>query len=142
MTTKNPISVRAVIVKDGQVLTLRRDYPDSPTIWTFPGGHFEDFDKDGKEALARECLEEENVKIEVGELIFEQNFKGTDNHFYLAKILGGEVGLGSGPEYNYPEEYHGSHHPQWLKIKDLAKFDLRPVELRDKIIDLSKDKNE
>lgn len=132
--TNNQIHVRAVIVKDEQVLSLRRDYDDSPTIWTFPGGHVEKYDKDEKQALKRECLEEINVEVEVGDLIFTQNFKGQMNHFYLCKIIKGETGYGLGPEYQHPENYHGSHHPQWLPNENLSKYDLRPVELRDKII--------
>jgi len=142
MINKNPVSVRAVIINNGRVLTLRREFDDGVIIWTFPGGHLEESDQNEKEALARECLEEVNVEITIDELFFTQKFKGKTNKFYLCKILKGEVGKGHGPEYSEPHKYHGSHHPQWLEIKDLVDYDLRPKELRDKIMVLYKNEKD
>ena len=126
-----PTSVRAVIIKDDKVLTLCREFNDGDTIWTFPGGHIEKYDKDEKEALKRECLEEVDLQVEVGKKIFEQNFKGSINHFFFCSIIKGNTGHGNGPEYTHPETYHGSHDPEWLPLKDLDKYDLRPSELKD-----------
>jgi len=133
MKSNMPISVRAVIIQDGKILVLRREFDNNDTIWTFPGGHVEKFDKDEKEALQRECEEEVNLEIKVGEKIFKQNFKGNINHFYLCSIVKGEAGYGNGPEYTQPEKYHGSHDPEWLLINDLDSYDLKPNELRDVI---------
>ena len=127
------ISVRAVIIKDKKVLALRREFDDEDTRWVFPGGHMESSDKNAEEALKRECMEEVNLTVEVDKRIFEQNFKGRINHFYLCTVLDGKAGYGNGPEYTHPEKYHGRYHPEWISIGDLNKYDLYPIELRDKI---------
>lgn len=131
ISKNTPTSVRAVIIKDDKILVLRREFDDGDTIWTFPGGHIEKSDKDEEEALKRECIEEVNLEIEVGEMIFEQNFKGSINHFYICTIIRGEASYGNGPEYTQPETYRGSHHPEWLLLKSLDKYDLRPKTLKD-----------
>jgi len=127
-----PNRVRAVIIQDDKVLTLERKCPDE-IFWCFPGGGIEPSDRDEKEALKRECLEEVGVKVEVGEKIFQQNFKGNLEIFYLCEISGGKVAKGSGPEYFSQNHYRGTHQPKWLEIANLGKYDLRPVELRDKV---------
>jgi len=129
-----PISFRAVIIQDGKVLTLRREFDDQKTIWVFPGGHIDKSDDNEKEALKRECLEEVNLQIEVKDKIFEQNYKNTINHFFLCAVIEGNASYGNGPEYTKPELYHGSHDPEWLPIEDLGKYDLKPNKLRDRII--------
>lgn len=134
MIQNKPDSVRAVIIKDGKILTLRRDFYNEPTIWTFPGGHIEKSDSNIQAALNRECKEEVNLEVKVGKMIYEQDHKGKINHFYLCEFQKGIAGEGNGPEYTNPENYHGTHTPQWLPINQLAEYDLRPNILRDKII--------
>lgn len=134
MKQNTTTSVRAVIIKNGEVLTLRREFDDGDIIWTFPGGHIEESDKNEKESLKRECKEEVNLEVMVGRKIFEQNFKGKINDFYLCTIIAGVAGHGNGPEYTEPEIYRGTHEPEWLSIIDLNKYDLRPNELKNQII--------
>ncbi len=134
MTQNEPDRVRAVIIKDGNILTLRRDFDDEPTRWVFPRGGVETTDKNAHEALKRECKEEVNLEIKVGKMVYEQNYKGRINHFYLCTIEKGNANAGDGPEYTNPENYHGTHTPEWLPIAQLSNYDLRPNDLRNKII--------
>lgn len=126
------LRVRAVIIENDQVLTLERNKGDDH-FWCFPGGGVEDGESE-KEALKRECLEEANVMVKVGKKIYHQNFEGYGINFYLCEIISGKVGKGNGPEYQKGVDYSGTHQPVWLPIKDLGGYDLRPNELRDKII--------
>lgn len=128
-----PDRVRAVIIQDDKIMAFRRDFDDGKTYWTFPGGHIEKFDKNEKEALKRECMEEVNLEVKVGNKIYEQDYKGAIIYFYMCTVIKGEAGYGNGPEYTHPEDYRGNFHPEWISIKDLNKYDLRPNELRDKI---------
>jgi 8-oxo-dGTP diphosphatase len=60
------VIVAAVIVIDGRVLACERSAP--PEVagrWEFPGGKVEPGESDA-EALARECVEELGVRVEVG----------------------------------------------------------------------------
>lgn len=128
------LRVRAVIIKNGKVLTLERE-ENGDHFWCFPGGGIEEGESE-QEALVRECLEEANVMVKVGKKIYHQDFEGYGINFYLCKIVSGKVGKGNGPEYQKGTEHLGTHQPVWLPIKDSAKYDLRPNELRDKIIEL------
>jgi 8-oxo-dGTP diphosphatase len=60
------VIVAAVIILDGRVLACERSAP--PEVagrWEFPGGKVEPGESDA-EALARECVEELGVRVEVG----------------------------------------------------------------------------
>lgn len=63
------VIVAAVIVTDGRVLACERSAP--PEVagrWEFPGGKVEPGETDAQ-ALARECLEELGVRVEVGDRV-------------------------------------------------------------------------
>jgi len=60
------VIVAAVIITDGRVLACERSAP--PEVagrWEFPGGKVEPGESD-QQALARECVEELGVRVEVG----------------------------------------------------------------------------
>ncbi len=60
------VIVAAVIITDGRVLACERSAP--PEVagrWEFPGGKVEAGETD-EQALARECVEELGVRVEVG----------------------------------------------------------------------------
>ena len=127
--------VRAVIIQDGKVLTIKRVLSDC-IYWTFPGGGVEESDDDLKSALKRECLEEVGVNVAVKNVILKKEYKeGIIEYFYICKIINGKVSKGSGPEYDNKDlGYRGTHEPKWLPLKNLDKFSLKPEILRDLII--------
>ena len=60
------VIVAAAIITDGRVLACERSAP--PEVagrWEFPGGKVEPCESD-EQALARECVEELGVRVEVG----------------------------------------------------------------------------
>jgi 8-oxo-dGTP diphosphatase len=60
------VIVAAVIILDGRVLACERSAPaEVAGRWEFPGGKVEPGESDA-EALARECVEELGVRVEVG----------------------------------------------------------------------------
>jgi 8-oxo-dGTP diphosphatase len=63
------VIVAAVIITDGRVLACERSAP--PEVagrWEFPGGKVEPGETD-QVALARECVEELGVRVEVGDRV-------------------------------------------------------------------------
>jgi 8-oxo-dGTP diphosphatase len=63
------IIVGAAIIEDGRVLACARsDPPEFAGRWEFPGGKVEAGESES-EALRRECAEELNVKVDIGERI-------------------------------------------------------------------------
>jgi 8-oxo-dGTP diphosphatase len=63
------VIVAAVIITDGRVLACERSSPpEAAGRWEFPGGKVEPGESD-QEALARECVEELGVRVEVGDRV-------------------------------------------------------------------------
>lgn len=111
------------------------------TFWVFPGGGIDD-GEDHKEALVRECQEELGLDVEVLDLMSEYTFNNETlgeqkEYFYNCNIIGGELGTGDGPEYNQTEpnsRNKGSYEPAWIKLKGAANLDVRPTEIRNKLL--------
>lgn len=89
------IEVAAAILHDdaGRVLICRRNGTDDCAgLWEFPGGKREK-SEDWTECLVRECREELDIQIEVGELNDEFCYsypqKNIHFRFYQAKIVTG-----------------------------------------------------
>lgn len=87
--------VAAAIITDGRGRILINQRPETSKHagkWEFPGGKVKD-GEDPRDALARECMEELGVSVEVGavyETLFH-NYAGNDIllMFYLVKVLEG-----------------------------------------------------
>jgi len=120
--------VRAVIIKDGKILTIKR-FKNNETYYVFPGGGVEK-DEDVKSALIRECLEEVNVTVEVGDLLYTELYNQDEIEFYLCSIVSGEVGVGSGEEYQNMTD-NNKYEPAWLLLNDINERDIRPREIID-----------
>lgn len=121
--------VRAIIIEDGKLLTIKR-VKENETYWVFPGGGIEDGENQ-RQALIRECQEELGVVVEVGELVFENSyvhwkFGPQHEYFYNCSIISGEVGTGEGPEFQENSSYEGTHEVEWIEISGIDKLDLQP----------------
>lgn len=129
--------VRAVIIKNDKVLLIKRTKPDI-VYWATPGGAVENGETN-KQALIRECQEELGVTVKVKNLILETASQkpetiGQKEYFYICEIIGGKVGSGHGPEFKKNTTYIGKYDIEWVKIKDLKKIDLRPVDISNLIL--------
>jgi len=125
-----------VIIESGKVLTIKRTKLGD-IYWVMPGGGVEDGETDGQ-ALVREIKEELGLDVKVGKIILEIDSKhpdlaGQKEYFYLCTILGGEMGSGRGPEFDKNTSYVGKFDIEWLDIKDLKNFDLKPGDIKDLI---------
>jgi len=79
------------------------------------------------------------VKVYVNKLFMERNsdiveLQGHREYFYICVITGGKVGTGRGPEFQVDSHYKGKYVIKWVEIDTLPTTELRPVEVRDKII--------
>ena len=131
--------VRAIIIEDGKVLLMHR-IKHGHEYWVFPGGEVDDTDKSLENGLKRECLEELGVNVEIGDLLMKKfyildNFQGQVQYFYNCKIISGEVGTGTGPEWNGRNvEKYGTYKVVWIPISLLKDKTVYPFEVRDKIL--------
>jgi len=129
--------VRAVIIDDNRILLINRIKKDQ-TYWVVPGGKIE-LGESKEEAIKRECMEELGVTVHVKELFMERisdkpETIGHKEFFYLCDIVDGEIGTGQGPEFNQSGFYEGEHKIVWVDLKKILDIDLKPEEVKEKII--------
>jgi hypothetical protein len=70
--------------------------------------------------------EETGLKVTVQRLIVD-DVRGTPQHYFLVKAVGGEFGRGQGEEYTTqlpPEE--GTYQPVWMPVVDLSRNPVLP----------------
>ena len=71
-------AVRAVIIRDGRILLLRKEYEDGSEQFALPGGG-QDTGETLTMALGRECQEEIGADVQIGSLLYvADRFKPRD----------------------------------------------------------------
>ncbi|HWY69710.1 MAG TPA: NUDIX hydrolase [Terriglobales bacterium] len=118
------LGVGAVIVRNDQVLVVRRANPPLQGQWSIPGG-LVDTGETTKEAVLREIREETSLTIEPIELIevFERILRDADSrvqyHYvvidYLCRLVSGEPSPGSDVS-----------EARWAKFEDLQLLGITP----------------
>lgn len=130
------VGVKAIIVRDGQVLMNRYQAPDGTLSHELPGGGQEHGETQA-EALVRECAEEIGARVEVGELacVFEfmaertarddrpiPLFHQVNVAYWCALAPGEEPRLGPGADRLQTGV-------DWLPLERLDGHDVRPANL-------------
>jgi len=110
------IKVRAVILYEGKLLTVR--HPHDTSFAALPGGHLE-WGENIKECLSREIIEELGIKPEISKLLYVNNFTQTDGKQYIEFFF--EVK--NGKDYLNTEKLARSHAQEineiiWVSPKD------------------------
>lgn len=89
-----------------------------------------------EQAAIREAKEELGLDVELGRILVDLVHNGARQVYYLATIVGGEFGTGTGPEMdNAVDSISGSYTPLWLPLQVAAKRDSRPLELVEALLD-------
>ncbi len=125
--------VRAIIIQDSKILLIKRVKPET-VYWVIPGGGVEEGETP-EVALQRECLEELGVEVKVGSPVFNMDSKKTETigqkeSFFLCLIIDGTLGSGDGPEYQRDTSYVGQYIIEWVDIKSLLDYNLKPEEIK------------
>lgn len=128
-------SARALIVRDGRLLTVRMEAPGEGVFYVLPGGGQRP-GEDLRQALVRECREELGIGIEVGVLAYVREFiaerhafKAVPSDFHQvevvfhARVLDAST-LGSGSESDPLQSG-----VEWLPLERLSKVVLYPSQI-------------
>lgn len=131
--------VRAIIIQDNKIILIKRVKPNE-TYWVFPGGGIEKGETK-EQALIREIKEELGLDINPKELLLERKsdkpcMEGIAEYFFMADIVGGNLGDGEGPEYQPNSNYQGGYELEWIDAADLPKINLKPEEVKKLVIKL------
>lgn len=129
--------VRAIIIKDGAILLIHR-IKNGKEYWVFPGGGLDPTDKTEHEGLQRESLEELGVSVNVGNLFHDLTAPIGDEVqqelFYYCEIVSGELGTGTGPEFQVGTSYEGLYSIEWVSLKEIQSMDVVPHVVRDLLV--------
>lgn len=133
-------SAKAVIVQDDKLLAIKKQDKDG-YYYILPGGG-QEHGENLHQTLKRECIEEINVDVEIGDLIFIREYIGKNHeHFefdsevhqteymFLCKIIEGSKDIGNGI---VPDD--GQIGVEWIKLSELLNYRLYPQTIREYII--------
>jgi len=88
------VGVGVAIVRDGQILLVKRRNEPGKGLWAVPGGKVE-YGETLRDAAAREVKEETGLDVVVGSLIWSGESISTHGHIvlidFLGSVLGGEL---------------------------------------------------
>ncbi|MDI6895332.1 MAG: NUDIX domain-containing protein [Bacillota bacterium] len=132
------VSVRAVIIRDRQLLVTRNRDPWGD-YYLLPGGG-QHPGETMVSALQRECMEEIGVTVHVGDLLYVREYIGRNHEFaeydgdvhqvelMFSCALAGEAApaLGSNPDANQVSVV-------WLDLDELGQYRLYPAVLKELI---------
>ncbi|MDN4495254.1 NUDIX domain-containing protein [Ureibacillus aquaedulcis] len=134
-------SAKAIIVQDNRLLAIKKKDKDG-YYYILPGGG-QEHGENLHETLKRECMEEVNAKVEIGNLLFIREYIGKNHeHFefdsevhqteymFLCKVKEESRDIGNGI---VPDE--GQIDVEWLSLSELLSFRLYPQTMRTYIID-------
>jgi mutator protein MutT len=114
------VGLGAVVVRDGNILLIRRGRPPYAGLWSLPGGKL-NMGETIAEALRREVSEETGLLIEVGDLagIVESIDPEGRFHFvildYFATVRGGRLMAGD-----------DASDARWVSLQDLSDLSSTP----------------
>ncbi|MBD3223698.1 MAG: NUDIX domain-containing protein [Caldithrix sp.] len=128
---------RAIIINSDKILLINR-IKSSGSYWVIPGGGVESGETH-EQAIKRECLEELGIRVGVQKLFLQRSSdkpetEGQQEFFYLCDVIGGQIGTGQGPEFQVGTQYKGEYRIKWIDLKDLSEINLKPEEVKNKII--------
>ncbi len=130
-----------IIIKEdekNQLITIKRVKKidnETKIYYTFPGGHVEEGET-CSEATIREIEEELGIKVEIKSLLCKINNTELNRYeeFFECEYLSGNIGSGTGEEWQEYKEEYGSYEIVKIDIKDLSKYNLLPIDVKKIII--------
>jgi ADP-ribose pyrophosphatase YjhB (NUDIX family) len=133
-------SVKALIIKDHQLLTIEKQN-NGIKKYILPGGG-QEFNETLSDAVARECMEEIGVDVEVGELIWVREFisknhvpfQSEDDQTHIVEHIFEVTLKGDIPKKFIPAEPDATQTDVvWLPIEEINDYNYYPRDLIHKI---------
>lgn len=138
MTIRN--SVKALIIHQEKLLVTKQ-YDHGGYFYILPGGG-QEHGENLHETLERECIEEINVEVEIGKLVFVREYIGKNHEFdfdtnvhqieymFLCQVIDefSKIENGTAPDPNQIGV-------EWIPISEILHYRMYPLSMRKFIID-------
>ena len=132
-------SAKAVIVRDGALLLIRKEGDTGP-YYIFPGGGQEKYE-DLRAALRRECEEEIGCRVFVNDLLWIREYIGRNHEFAAADAATHQVEFyfscrmedGANPGIG-PKPDAGQVAVEWINLDRLPNTNVYPLSLRGEFV--------
>lgn len=118
--------VRAIIIKDGKIVSMYREREDR-IFYTFPGGGMEGTETE-EDCVKREVMEEFGLTVKPIKKVYTYESQNSIEHFYVVDWISGEFGTGEGEEFQ-ENRNNGVYIPKFIEIKDIPNLPLMPPEV-------------
>ena len=127
----------AIIIHNGSLLLMYRK-KDNKTYYAFPGGTVEPSEKP-EETVLREVYEETSLQVNLGKLLYHiQIIDGQtskDEYFYLCEYVAGVPKIQPcSIEQQRMQKGDNYYELQWVKLSDIEKLLVYPLEIRDWLV--------
>ena len=120
-----------ILIEDNKVALIER-HRAGLDYFVFPGGGAEEGETPEQGAI-REAMEELGVEVALKQKVAIIHFDQSTQHYFLAEIVGGEFGSGTGEEYTDSDPgdpSEGIYIPIWMPIDEIPQNEkLYPAEV-------------
>jgi 8-oxo-dGTP pyrophosphatase MutT (NUDIX family) len=129
-------SARVILIRDGRLILIQRVRTDQ-TYYVFPGGRMEPGESPEQTAI-REVREEVGLDVALERKVAEVYLSniGSLQHYFLGYVLGGNFGMGDGPEMLglYPPQ-RGLYRPIEMDLTRVLQEDVRSRRVCQLVVD-------
>ncbi|EMF7413185.1 NUDIX domain-containing protein [Vibrio parahaemolyticus] len=126
---KQRVSALILNRKNAEILLIKR-FKEGRNYWVFPGGGVEP-EELLEQAIVREVFEETSLRIDNYQEIFSVVNRGRKEHFYLVNVQFFEPKLSLHSPEHQTQSSSNRYELTWVKLNDLSKLDLVPVEAKE-----------
>ncbi|HDY7489310.1 TPA: NUDIX domain-containing protein [Vibrio vulnificus] len=126
---KQRVSALMLNRKNSEILLIKR-FKEGRNYWVFPGGGAEPGEL-LEQAIVREVFEETSLRIDNYQEIFSVVNCGRKEHFYLVNVQFFEPKLSLHSPERQTQSSSNRYELTWVKLNDLSKLDLVPVEAKE-----------
>ncbi|EIY9463326.1 NUDIX domain-containing protein [Vibrio vulnificus] len=126
---KQRVSALIVNCKNAEILLIKR-FKEGRNYWVFPGGGVESEER-LEQAIVREVFEETSLRIDNYQEMFSVVNRGRKEHFYLVNVQFFEPKLSLHSPERQAQNCNNRYELTWVKLNDLSKLNLVPVEAKE-----------
>lgn len=126
---KQRVSALMLNRKNAEILLIKR-FKEGRNYWVFPGGGVEP-EELLEQAIVREVFEETSLRIDNYQEIFSVVNRGRKEHFYLVNVQFFEPKFSLHSPERQTQSSSNRYELTWVKLNDLSKLDLVPVEAKE-----------